>query len=383
MKAIPYGKQEITQQDIDVVIEALNSDFLTQGPQIAAFELEFAKYIGCRYAVAVSNGTAALHLAAMALGVNSSSRVISTPITFAASANCIAYCGGKVDFVDIDPNTFTINLNKVEFLLESKPIGTYQGIVPVDFAGYPVDLERLRVIASKYNLWILEDACHAPGGSFKDSTGADQRCGNGYFAEMAIFSFHPVKHIATGEGGMITTNDEKLFKQLLTLRTHGITKDPSLLVENHGGWYYEMQTLGYNYRLTDFQAALGSSQLKRASVGIQKRQNLAHRYHEGLKNFPLILPEVENGISHAWHLYIVQTESRLELYNYLHAKNIKVQVHYIPVHTMPYYRQLGWKPGDFPVAEKFYSMCLSLPMYPSLTEVDQDYVINSIKDFFT
>lgn len=382
MKAIPYGKQEITEQDIEVVIEALRSDFLTQGPQIAAFEKEFANYIGCKYAVAVANGTAALHLAAMALGVNSNSRVITTPITFAASANCVAYCGGKVDFVDMDPDTFTIDLNKVESLIKSKPSGTYQGVVPVDFAGYPVDLERLRVIADKYDLWILEDACHAPGGSFIDSTEVDQRCGNGFFAEMAIFSFHPVKHIATGEGGMITTNSETLFNQLLLLRTHGITKDPNLLLENHGGWYYEMQTLGYNYRLTDFQAALGSSQLKRASDGIQKRRNLAGRYYEGLKNCPLALPTVANRFNHAWHLYVIQTERRLELYKFLHARNIKVQVHYIPVHTMPYYRELGWKSGDFPVAEKFYSMCLSLPIYPSLTEEEQDYVIKSINDFF-
>lgn len=382
MNAIPYGKQEITQHDIDVVIDALKSDFLTQGPRIAAFEREFAKYIGCNYAVAVSNGTAALHLAALALGVNSSSKVITTPITFAASANCIAYCGGKVEFVDIDPDTFTIDLNKLESLLKSKPAGTYQGIVPVDFAGYPIDLERLRVIANKYNLWILEDACHAPGGSFTDSTGTDQRCGNSNFAEMAIFSFHPVKHIATGEGGMITTNDEQLYKQLLTLRTHGITKDPDLLTENHGGWYYEMQSLGYNYRITDFQAALGSSQLKRAPEGIQKRQKLAQRYHEGLKNSPVILPAVNDKINHAWHLYVIQTERRLELYNYLHSKNIKVQVHYIPVHTMPYYKGLGWKNGDFPIAEKFYSKCLSLPMYPGLTVEEQDYVIKTINDFF-
>lgn len=382
MKAIPYGKQEITQQDIDVVIDALKSDFLTQGPQIAAFEKEFAQYIGCKYALAVSNGTAALHLAAMALGVNSSSRVITTPMTFAASANCIAYCSGKVDFVDIDPVSYTIDLNKVETLLNSKPAGNYQGIVPVDFAGYPVDLERLRSIANRHNLWILEDACHAPGGSFRDSQGANQRCGNGNFAEMAIFSFHPVKHIATGEGGMITTNDEKLFKQLLILRTHGITKDPGLLIENHGGWYYEMQTLGYNYRLTDFQAALGSSQLKRASKGLDRRHYLAKRYSDKLSKYPLLLPKVDQDKNHAWHLYIIQTDRRLELYNYLHAQEIKVQVHYIPVHTMPYYRQFGWKLSDFPVAENFYSKCLSLPMYPTLSDQDQDVVIQAIDNFF-
>ncbi len=383
MKIIPYGKQEITQQDIDAVVGALQSDFLTQGPQIASFEKEFAQYIGSQYAVAVANGTAALHLAALALNVDTNSKVITTPITFVASANCIAYCGGTVDFVDIDPNTYTIDLNKLELLLKSSPEGAYQGVVPVDFAGYPLDLERLRSIADKHGLWILEDACHSPGGSFKDSTGTHQKCGNGNFAELAIFSFHPVKHIATGEGGMITTNSEELYKKLLQLRTHGITKDSSVLIDNHGGWYYEMQTLGYNYRLTDFQAALGSSQLKRASVGLERRQNLAKRYSDALSKYPLVLPNVNHQSNHAWHLYVIQTEKRLGLYNYLHSQNIKVQVHYIPVHTMPYYRQLGWKMGDFPVAEAFYDKCLSLPIYPTLTNQDQDIVIQAIDNFFS
>lgn len=382
MKVIPYGKQEITQEDIEAVIASLRSDFLTQGPQIQSFENEFANYVGCKYAVAVANGTAALHLSALALNVSSNSRVITTPITFAASANCIAYCGGSIDFVDIDPINYTLDLGKLESLLASKPMGSYHGIVPVDFAGYPVDLERLRSIATKYKLWILEDACHAPGGSFFDSKTLIQKCGSGSYADLAIFSFHPVKHIATGEGGMITTNDETLYKKLLVLRTHGITKEPSALYENHGGWYYEMQTLGYNYRLTDFQAALGTSQLKRAAAGLKQRQYLANRYSNALSNYPLILPNVAKGFHHAWHLYVIKTERRLELYNYLHAKNIKVQVHYIPVHLMPYYKQFGWKAGDFPVAEEFYQKCLSLPMYPGLSDEEQDIVIKAIQDFF-
>lgn len=382
MNVIPYGKQEITQADIDAVTAALKSDFLTQGPLIATFEKEFAAYIGSKYAVAVSNGTAALHLAALALNVKKDTRVISTPITFAASANCVAYCGGKVDFVDIDPITLTIDLNKVEELLKSKPQGYYHGIIPVDFGGLPVDLERLQAIARKYKLWVIEDACHAPGGSFTDSKGFDQKCGNGTYADFAIFSFHPVKHIATGEGGMVTTNDETLYHKVQLLRTHGITKDPALLQDNHGGWYYEMQALGYNYRITDFQAALGSSQLKRADAGLKRRRELAARYSEALKKYPLELPIVDAQFKHAWHLYVVQTESRLDLYNYLHAKNIKVQVHYIPVHLMPYYREIGWKAGDFPVAEAYYQKCLSLPMYPSLSDKEQDFVIDEISKFY-
>jgi dTDP-4-amino-4,6-dideoxygalactose transaminase len=267
MNAIPYGKQHITDEDVEAVIEALRSDYLTQGPKIAEFENAFAKYIGCKYAVAVSNGTAALHLAVMALGVNAHSNVITTPITFAASANCVRYCGGNVWFADIDADTFLLDIYKVEELIKSKPSGFFSGIIPVDFAGYAVDLEQYRLLADKYNLWIIEDACHAPGGYFIDSNKGKQYCGNGKFADASVFSFHPVKHIACGEGGMVTTNNEALYEQLILLRTHGITKNPALLHENHGGWYYEMQALGYNYRLTDFQAALGASQLMRAEEG--------------------------------------------------------------------------------------------------------------------
>jgi UDP-4-amino-4,6-dideoxy-N-acetyl-beta-L-altrosamine transaminase len=381
MKPIPYGKQNITQQDIESVIEALTSDFLTQGPQIQQFEKAFADYIGCKYAVAVSNGTAALHLAALALNIKEGTRVITTPITFAASANCIRYCGGTVAFVDIDPNTFLMDLDKLEQLLESKPIGYFHGIIPVDFAGYPVNLERLRVIADRYKLWIIEDACHAPGAYFVDSKGIKQNCGNGNFAELAIFSFHPVKHIATGEGGMISTNDEQLYKKLLTLRTHGITKDPAVLIENHGGWYYEMQTLGYNYRLTDFQAALGVSQLKRADNGLKKRREIAANYSNSLRDSGVSIPKAGVDIGHGYHLYVVQTDQRLKFYNYLHDNNIKVQVHYIPVHLMPYYKELHWKKGDFPIAEAYYERCVSLPMFPTLTTEEQDYIISKVKNF--
>ncbi len=383
MKPIPYGKQNITQQDIDAVVETLSSDFLTQGPKIAQFEKEFADYIGCKFAIAVSNGTAALHLAAIALGVSASSRVITTPITFAASANCILYCGGEIVFCDIHPETYLLDLDKLERLLIGKPTGYYQGVVPVDFGGYPFDLERLRYLAARFKFWILEDACHAPGAYFSDSKGNKRYCGDGSLAELAIFSFHPVKHIATGEGGMITTNDHELYQKLLLLRTHGITKEPAFLMENHGRWYYEMQTLGYNYRLTDFQAALGVSQLKRAEKGILRRREIAALYDRSFQNLPITLQNVPSNVGHAYHLYVVQVENRLKFYNYLHENNIKVQVHYIPVHIMPYYKSIGWNKGDFPVAENYYDKCVSLPMYPTLTQDELDYIILKVKNFFS
>ena len=381
MKPIPYGRQHITQEDIDAVTTTLQSDYLTQGPKIQEFEEAFAKYIGAKYAVAVSNGTAALHLSALALNVTEKTKVITTPITFAASANCIRYCSGHVTFAEVDPNSATISIDAVQSLLASSPKGTYQGLIPVDFAGYPVNLESFRDLANEYGLWIIEDACHAPGGYFMDRKGKKQNCGNGVYADLAIFSFHPVKHIACGEGGMITTNNKDLYEKLLVLRTHGITKDPSLMHEHHGGWYYEMQTLGYNYRLTDFQAALGISQLNKANEGLSRRRQIAAKYYQAFKNFKGILRQTGVIDGHAYHLYIIELKDREGLYNFLRSKNIFAQVHYIPVHTLPYYRQLGWKPGDFPISEKYYSQCLSIPMYPALTNEEQAYVIESIGEY--
>jgi len=382
MKAIPYGKQNIDQEDIDAVVQTLTSEFLTQGPKVAEFENAFANYVEAKYAVAVTNGTAALHLCALALNVDNNSHVITSPITFVASANCIRYCGGHIHFVDIDPETYLMDTTKLKTLINSKPKGFFSGIIPVDFAGLANNLEEIKVIASEQNLWIIEDACHAPGGFFVDSKEKKQMCGNGHFADLAIFSFHPVKHIATGEGGMITTNNKQLYEKLLLLRTHGITKNSDLLIENHGGWYYEMQTLGYNYRIPDMLCALGITQLKKAEQGLKKRREIANKYNEAFANESKIKiqnPAIQNG--HAFHLYIIKTEHRLALYNHLRQAQIFAQVHYIPVHTMPYYKSLGYKNGDFPYAEAYYEECLSIPMYPTLTNEEQNYVVKTIIEF--
>ena len=378
MNAIPYGRQSITQDDIDAVVEALKHDYLTQGPRIAEFEEKFAAYVGSKYAVANANGTAALHLCALALDVNENTNVITSPITFVASANCIKYCGGNITFADIDAETLTLDINKVRAILEAAPKGTYQGIIPVDLAGYPCDMEAFRALADEYDLWIIEDSCHSPGGWFTDSKGKIQRCGNGNFADLAIFSFHPVKHIASGEGGMITTNNKDLYERLLMLRTHGITKDESKFTENHGGWYHQMHELGYNYRLTDFQAALGISQLAKADKGMERRQAIAKRYNEAFANTTVQTHEAPEGILNAHHLYIVELNNRKEVFDYLKANNIHAQVHYIPVHTQPYYRSLETEKVVLPIAERYYSRGLSLPMYPTLTAEEQEFVIAKV-----
>jgi UDP-4-amino-4,6-dideoxy-N-acetyl-beta-L-altrosamine transaminase len=393
MKPIPYGRHYITDDDIRAVVEVLQSDWLTQGPKVSEFERVFAEYTGSKFAVAVANGTAALHLCTLALKVRPGVRVITTPITFVASANCVLYAGGEIVFADIDPETYLLDIKEVEKLLESAPGGTYQGIIPVDFAGRAVNLEEFRKLADAYGCWIIEDACHAPGGYFTDSTGQKQLCGNGNYADLAIFSFHPVKHIASGEGGMITTNDEALYHSLRNLRTHGIQQNSGLRQYNHGVWYYEMQELGFNYRLTDIQAALGISQLKRAAAGLQKRKEIASIYYDAFKKIPQITDrnyEAANTqklippdyAGHAYHLYVAEFEKRKELINHLREKNIFAQVHYIPVHLMPYYRQFNWEEGDLPHAEKYYSKCLSLPIFPSLTEQEHFFVIDTIANFF-
>lgn len=416
--AIPYGKQNITQSDIDAVVEVLKSDYLTQGPVVKQFEDAFAQYVGAKYAVAVANGTAALHLNALALGVKPGDKVITTPITFAASANCVRYCGGEVVFADIDSETYLLDINAVRRLLEAAPKGTYAGLIPVDFAGRAVDLEAFRKLADEYGLWIIEDSCHSPGGYFTKANGEISKCGSGEFADLAIFSFHPVKHIAAGEGGMITTNNRELYQKLLMLRTHGITRDQDKFQNTLDfvigqppaaksqqptansewpAWYMEMQSLGYNYRISDINCALGLSQLRRAAEGLTRRQEIAARYHAAFKNIPQITDrnhesanrqppiansQQPNANGHAYHLYVIETENRLELYNHLREHKIFAQIHYIPCHLMPYYREQGWNEGDLPNAEKYYQGCISLPMYPTLTEDEQLRVIQTITEFY-
>lgn len=382
MKKIPYGRQNITDEDIQAVVEVLKSDFLTQGPTIKLFEEAFASYVGAKYAVAVSNGTAALHLNAMALDVKPGDKVITTPITFVASANCVRYCGGEVIFSDIDPETYLLDIQKVRELLEKDTLKEIKGIIPVNFAGRVVDMEAFRNLADEFGCWIIEDACHSPGGYFFNSKGEKVLSGSGRYADLSIFSFHPVKHIAAGEGGMITTNNKELYERLLILRTHGIQQDLSKRIYDDSLWYYEMQEIGYNYRLTDFQAALGLSQLKRADDGIIRRKEIAKIYDDAFANVTFLKGQSGLVEGHAYHLYVLEVENRKELHHYLRDQNIFAQIHYIPAHLMPYYRDLGSSEGDMPNAENYYKHCISLPMYPTLTIEEQEFVIVTIKEFY-
>lgn len=380
MKSIPYGKQHIEQDDIDAVVKTLTADFLTQGPKVQEFEDKFAAYVGAKYAVAVNNATSGLHLAVLALDLKEGERVITTPITFAASANCIRYAGGEVWFADIDSDSYLLSLESTKKLIESKPKGFFKGIIPVDFAGLPVNLEAFRALANEHDLWIIEDACHAPGGYFTDSKGTKQMCGNGKYADIGIFSFHPVKHIACGEGGMITTNSETLFKKLSLLRTHGITKEN--MEENHGGWFYEMQELGYNYRLTDIQSALGITQLAKNPNGVKRRNDIANTYKKAF-NGKIKFQSLPEGTYNAHHLFVVEVEDRKGLYDFLRTQNIFAQIHYIPVHTMPYYKEIGYGSANLNNSETYYSKCISLPMYPNLTDEEQAFVIEQVLHFIS
>ena len=375
---IPYGKQHIDQDDIDAVISTLKSDFLTQGPKVREFENAFAKYVGSKYAVAVNNATAGLHIAVLSLGLEKGDRVITTPITFAASANCIRYAGAEVWFADINPDTFLLSLEKTRELIESYPKGFFKGIIPVDFGGLPVNMEAFRDLADAHDLWIIEDACHAPGAYFIDSKNNKQKCGNGVYADLGIFSFHPVKHIACGEGGMVTTNSELLYKRLMSLRTHGITKEN--MTENHGGWFYEMQELGYNYRLTDIQSALGITQLAKNNEGVKRRNKIAENYKNAFKG-KIKYQSLPSSSYNAHHLFIIEVSDRKGLYNFLRTQNIFAQIHYIPIHTLPYYQAIGYEGANLKCAEHYYSNCISLPMYPNLTDEEQQYVIEKVLTF--
>lgn len=375
---IPYGRQNITEEDIAAVVETLQSDFLTQGPKVTEFEVAFSEYTSAKYCVAVSNATAALHLSVLALDLKPGERVITTPITFAATANCIRYAGGEVWFADIDPETYLLDINKVRQLIESKPKGFFKGIIPVDFAGLPINAEAFGDLAQEHGLWMIEDACHAPGAYFANSKGETVRVGSSKYSDLTAFSFHPVKHIACGEGGMVCTNNEALYKKVLSLRTHGITKNN--MSENHGGWYYEMQELGYNYRLTDIQAALGISQLNKNGEGVKRRNEIAVKYEEAFidKVKFQILPQDHYN---AHHLFVIEVDGRKELYDYLREHGIYSQVHYIPLHMLPYYKKIGEFRDSLSNAERYYSRCLSLPMYPSLLNDEVEYVIDKVLSF--
>ncbi len=387
MKPIPYGRQTITDSDKEAVLSVLGGDFLTQGPTVDEFEAAMAQYLGASHAVAVTNGTAALHLAALALGVKPGDRVLVTPNTFVASANCIRYCGADVEFVDIDAKTYCLDLDQLEKKLAASKSGTYRGIVAVDFAGYPLDFERLRNIADQHGLWIIEDSCHALGAEFLDSKQQWRKAGSGRFADIAVFSFHPVKHIACGEGGLAVTAKSDLNDRLRSLRTHGITRDPKLMHEAHGGWYMEMQSLGFNYRISDILCALGLSQMKRMDENLRRRREIAQVYRDELAGTPLVLPnaEADSRARHAYHLYVVmcgnQNNQRKQLYDFLRANDVYAQVHYLPVYRHPYYQELYGK-QSFAACDNYYSRCLSLPMYHGLEHASQEYVIETIKRFF-
>ncbi len=378
MNNIPYGRQNIDQDDIDAVVSTLQSDFLTQGPKVREFELKFAEYVGANYALSVNNATSGLHLSVLALNLSKGERVITTPITFAASANCIRYVGAEVWFADIDPNTYLLDINSVKKLIESKPKGFFKGIIPVNFAGLPVNMEEFRDLANEHDLWLIEDACHAPGAHFTDSNGKKQMCGNGIYADIGVFSFHPVKHIACGEGGMLTTNSEIIYKKLSSLRSHGITKEN--MVDNHGGWFYEMQELGFNYRLTDIQSALGITQLVKNKKGVIIRNEIANNYKEAFKE-RIKFQNLPDGFYNAYHLFVIEVDDRKGLYDYLREQNIFAQIHYIPVHTLPYYKKIGYNEANLINSENYYDRCISLPMYPSLLNEEQEIVIDHVLKF--
>ncbi|MBT6938256.1 MAG: UDP-4-amino-4,6-dideoxy-N-acetyl-beta-L-altrosamine transaminase [Candidatus Marinimicrobia bacterium] len=380
---INYGKQAIDNKDITAVTDTLNSEWLTQGPKVEEFEHALADYCGSKYAVAVCNGTAALHLANLAVGTDATTNVITTPVTFLATANSVIYSGGHPIFADIVDKYFTLNPDKVIELAKGE-IG-FKGLIPVHLGGVVCDMETLKIIADQYSLWIIEDACHALGGQWSDKNDKMHTVGDCSHSDMTIFSFHPVKQITTGEGGAITTNNKDIYKKLLTLRTHGMTKDKELLKENHGGWYYEMQELGFNYRMTDIQASLGIEQLKKNDEWVKKRRKIVSNYDKAFKNVEQLIPQKhpdKNG-EYSYHLYIIQCEKRAELYQFLKENDVNTQVHYIPIHLQPYYKnKYGYGRGDFPESEKYYDNALSLPLYQTLKDSEQEQVISLVKKFY-
>lgn len=372
---LPYAQQWVDEEDVGEVVKVLKSDFVTTGPKIEEFEKSFADYVGAKYAVSISNGTAALHAACFAAGINEGDEVITSPITFAASANCVLYQGGKPVFADINPKSYNIDIEAIERKITKKT----KAIIPVDFTGQAVDIDGINEIAKKYGLVVIEDAAHSLGAEYKSKK-------IGSLVDITTFSFHPVKHITTGEGGMITTNDDKLYNKLKLFRTHGITRDKEMLHnKEEGPWFYEQLELGYNYRMTDIQAALGISQLNKINGFLKRRREIAKKYDEYLKNIDgIILPYQESFSKSAWHLYVIQLElekfkvGRKEIFEALQAENIGVNVHYIPVYYHPYYKRLGYEKGLCPNAEKLYERIITLPLYPKMKDKDIEDVVNAL-----
>lgn len=380
---ISYGHQSISESDIDAVVEALSSDWLTQGLTIDHFEEAVAVYCSANYGVAVCNATAALHLACRVLNIGSGDYVWTSPNTFLASANCALYCGASIDFVDIDPKTYNLSVvalaRKLQIAAQRNKLPKL--VIPVHFAGQSCDMKKIRILADQYKFRLVEDASHAIGGGY-----CDKKIGCCEYSDMAIFSFHPVKIITTGEGGMIMTNDQKIYDKLRLLRSHGMTRNQAYMQgESEGAWYYQQIDLGYNYRITDIQCALGLSQLKRINEFVQKRYRLAKRYDQALGQLPLILPFQEECNYSTYHLYVIQLKldqikkTRRQVFDELRAAGIGASVHYIPVHLQPYYQKFGFKPGDCPVAERYYSAAITLPLHPGLSLAEQDFIVDALK----
>ena len=370
---IPYGRQSIDENDIKAVEEVLRSDYLTTGPKIEEFERKVAAYTGAKYAVAIANGTAALHAACYAAEIGEGDEVITTPITFAASSNCVLYCGGKPVFADIDEKTYNISPEDIERKITSAT----KAIIAVHFTGQPCEMEKIHNIARKHNLIVIEDAAHALGAQYKGKM-------VGSISDMTTFSFHPVKHITTGEGGMILTNNDRLYQRLKLFRTHGITRDDKLMTKNDGPWYYEQLELGFNYRITDIQCALGISQMDKLPEFLNRRKNIAARYNEAFAdNDNIQIPYQESGCDNAWHLYVIRMKNgkRKEVFEKLRKAGIGVNVHYIPVYQHPYYRNHGSKDTICSNAEEYYKECISLPLYPGLKDEEQGYVIKKVLEF--